>query len=697
MNKDLAIAVPEIGAKSPSPTSGGKRRAFPLAVARAVWMKVPAPRFDHSPPPSVDILPAPAMLERCLLLVLLAANEQLFCTAGLFCNTVWAQPSPDETAAKFVERYCLDCHSVDDPQAELNLANFSSASDVAGQIEQWSKISRRVLGHEMPPRESDQPDADERHVFVQWVNETLHNAICSQEILPGGPMVRRLNRDEYANTLRDLLGIQVNVATDLPFDGAGGEGFDNAAETLFISPIHAEKYLDAARLALGHALRDPEGRAELIVAEPSDDRTPTEAARTVLGRFLRRAFRRPVSSEEMSQYMQLFEEAYQLDGSYPAAVSFCLETALVSPKFLLISETPCTGETPELLSQHELASRLSYFLWASMPDDALMEAADEGKLHEIEELRQQVARMLHSEVNSRGLRRGAKVREFATAFTQQWLGTRALGREFKPNEAVVGKFDSELEGGMAYEPIFFFEDILSENDSLLTLIDSDFTYVNRALARHYRIEGEFREQPKRVELPENSVRGGVLGMSAVLAVSSYPHRTSPVLRGKWILETLLGSPPPPPPPDVPSIGESDDSQRPTSLREKLIKHRADAVCASCHDAIDPLGFGLENFDVLGRWRTKSEGKEIDASGELPDGTQFSGPDELRAVLLQKKQQFMRHLTAKMLGYALARGLTNQDQCTVDSICQRLATDDYRAQTLILEIVNSLPFRYKSSM
>ncbi|HIL71481.1 MAG TPA: DUF1588 domain-containing protein, partial [Verrucomicrobia bacterium] len=254
---------------------------------------------------------------------------------------------------------------------------------------------------------------------------------------------------------------------------------------------------------------------------------------------------------------------------------------------------------------------------------------------------------------------------------------------------------SELEGGMKYEPVFFFNEILAEDRSLLDLLDSDYTYVNRRLARHYGIEGEFREQPKRVELKPESRRGGLLGMSSVLAVSSLPHRTSPVLRGKWILETLLGDPPPPPPPNVPELEESEDPDTPQTLREKLEKHRLNPTCASCHDRIDPLGFGLENYDVLGRWRDEQAGKPIDARGTLPGGMTFNGPNELKEMLLERKDQFVRHLTRKMLGYALARGLTNEDYCTVNRIVEDLKENDYHSHKLVLGIVHSVPFRYKA--
>ncbi len=599
----------------------------------------------------------------------------------------------DARAVDFVRSYCVSCHLTDEPEAGLDLESFASRADVEQQIERWNKIADRVHEGQMPPPESEVPELNARSAFVHWVRSTIHAAVCDDGVAPGGPMLRRLNRTEYANTVRDLLHIHVDAGHALPADGAGGEGFDNAAETLFISPIHAEKYLDAARSALDHAVKDPQASRRLIVAEPDDSRTPTQAAREVLAEFLPKAFRRPATDDEISEYVQLFEAAYDEDQSFVPSVQFAMAAAMVSPKFLFLMEAANQDAKPVLISEHELASRMSYFLWASMPDDELLKVAGEGRLHDDDVIAEQVARMLLSETNPQGLRRGAKVREFATSFTEQWLGTRALGREFKPDES-VGSYDSELEGGMKYEPVFFFEDLLSDNRSLLNLIDSDFTYVNRRLARHYRVKGEFREQPKKVELPEDSNRGGLLGMSAVLAVSSFSHRTSPVLRGKWILETLLGTPPPPPPPNVPPLDEADHAANPATLRERLELHRADPTCASCHATMDQLGFGLENYDVLGRWRTEIDGETVDARGELPDGTTFDGPEALKELLMQRKDQFIRNLTSKMLGFALARGLTNEDACVVEQIAEKLANDDYKSHTLVIEIVKSIPFRYK---
>ena len=605
------------------------------------------------------------------------------------------QSQEASTALEFVQSYCLDCHDGEGAEGGLDLVDFETEQDVAAAIDRWTRIANRVAERQMPPADTEWPPDDQRAAFVEWVRATIHHAVCDDGVAPGRPMIRRLNRTEYANTVRDLLGIHVNAGHALPADGAGGEGFDNAAETLFVSPIYAEKYLEAAQAAVDHALKDPRAKSQLVVVEPSGQRTPAQAAREVLAVFLPRAFRRPVEDHELDEYLVLFQQVFDEDGSYLSAIEFSLAAAMVSPKFLFLAEAPVDGDPPQAVDHDEMAARLSYFLWASMPDKELMQLARQKRLQDEDVLAEQVRRMLRSDVDRRGLRRGAKVRDFAESFMEQWLGTRALGREFRPDES-VGRYDSELEGGMKYEPVFFFEDLLAENRSLLNLIDSDFTYVNRRLARHYRVKGEFREQPKLVELQDSDHRGGLLGMSAVLAVSSLPHRTSPVIRGKWILETILGTPPPPPPPNVPPLDEAEVAHQPASLREQLELHRTNPTCASCHDAMDPLGFGLENYDVLGRWREQVGGQKIDAGGKLPSGEQFQGPEELKQLLLDRKDLFIRQLTRKMLGYALARSLSHDDDCVVESIAKKLAEDEYRAQTLVIEIVKSTPFRYKQN-
>ena len=624
---------------------------------------------------------------------------------GIFSILVFLAPNPTASSREilesnpkktseyrefeFIKRYCLECHSGEKPKASLDLSRFDSMDKILSEALLWDDILIRLSQGDMPPKEADLPTLNERSEFLNWVESSLQKAACQSGPHAGPAVLRRLNRAEYSASVRDLLDIHFDAGEALPSDGSGGEGFDNASETLFISPIHAEKYMDAARVAVEYAFADPRSLRRFLVAEPDEKTSPEVAARRVIEDFLPRAFRRSIPESEILEYLALFHAAYKADPSFMVAIRLTLQAVLISPKFLFIAEEPNFDSKPHKVTDHELASRLSYFLWGSLPDDELLKAADEGNLSDSRILQEQFKRMLGSQ-NSR------KVRNFSQNFVEQWLGTRALGREFKPDKSIRG-YDSELEGGMKYEPVFFFHEILTENRSLLDLLKADYTYVNRRLARHYRIKGEFREQPKRVQLMDENRRGGLLSMAAVLAVSSYPHRTSPVLRGKWILETILGDPPPPPPPNVPELEESASSVSSESLRQRLELHRQNVACAQCHDRIDPLGFGLENYGVLGRWRDKYEGHTVYARGALPDGTTFSGPAELKLALLGRKDQFVRHLTKKMLGYALGRGLTYYDYCAVNSIVDKLRANDYKSHHLLFGIIQSVPFRFKAGI
>ena len=624
---------------------------------------------------------------------------------GIFSILVFLAPNPTASSREilesdpkktseyrefeFIKRYCLECHSGEKPKASLDLSRFDSMDKILSEALLWDDILIQLSQGDMPPKEADLPTLNERSEFLNWVESSLQKAACQSGPHAGPAVLRRLNRAEYSASVRDLLDIHFDAGEALPSDGSGGEGFDNASETLFISPIHAEKYMDAARVAVEYAFADPRSLRRFLVAEPDEKTSPEVAARRVIEDFLPRAFRRSIPESEILEYLALFHAAYKADPSFMVAIRLTLQAVLISPKFLFIAEEPNFDSKPHKVTDHELASRLSYFLWGSLPDDELLKAADEGNLSDSRILQEQFKRMLGSQ-NSR------KVRNFSQNFVEQWLGTRALGREFKPDKSIRG-YDSELEGGMKYEPVFFFHEILTENRSLLDLLKADYTYVNRRLARHYRIKGEFREQPKRVQLTDENRRGGLLSMAAVLAVSSYPHRTSPVLRGKWILETILGDPPPPPPPNVPELEESASNVSSESLRQRLELHRQNVACAQCHDRIDPLGFGLENYGVLGRWRDKYEGHTVDARGALPDGTTFSGPAELKLALLGRKDQFVRHLTKKMLGYALGRGLTYYDYCAVNSIVDKLRANDYKSHHLLFGIIQSVPFRFKAGI
>ncbi|MCC6586446.1 MAG: DUF1588 domain-containing protein [Bryobacterales bacterium] len=585
-----------------------------------------------------------------------------------------------------MKSYCLKCHNTKAALGGFNAEKYVDEASLAADSRVWMKVAARVRDSAMPPPGAQAPDMDARTKFVEFVESTLHKAACADGIAPGPALVKRLNRAEYAATIRDLFNIHINAGAGLPADGAGGEGFDNAAETLFISPIHAEKYLEAAKIALNYAFQEPRSRQRFVVAEPGDKLTAEQAARKVLAAFLPRAFRRPVKPEEIERYMRLFAAAAKRGESYDDSLGYALQGVLVSPHFLFRIASRNPGEDPRLLDNYEIASRLSYFLWGTMPDDRMLEMAAEGKFHDELRLREQVTQMLWD----------GRTAEFAEQFTEQWLNTRELGRDIKPDMKLFpAYYDAEIQSGIRYEPIIFFQRVMADNLPLTDFIDSNWTVMSNRLQQHYKVQlkEKLRQQPRPVELLEGSHRGGLLSMAAVLAVSSYPGRTSPVLRGKWVLEAMLGTPPPPPPPNVPQLKEHEGAS-PTTLRERFMRHRADPACATCHDRIDPLGFGLENYDVLGRWRTEDNGKPIDATGVLPDGTKFDGVDGMKQALMARKDQFVRNLTRKLLAYALGRGLTLEDECTVDAIVEEVRRDKYMSHTLIQEIVTSIPFRYQ---
>jgi hypothetical protein len=542
----------------------------------------------------------------------------------------------------------------------------------------------------MPPKskQSRIPPEDLRHAFVHWTEQTLRQAACEGGPKPGPAPIRRLNKDQYRCTIRDLLGIHYDAAHALPDDGAGGEGFDNAAETLFLSPVHAEKYLEAARQAIGYAAKDSAARKVIFIALPDDKLTPEEAAKRILQHFATRAYRRPAREGEVERLLALFRQQSAQGQPFDESILYALQAVLVSPHFLFRVEGTAQGAQPEPVTDYELATRLSYFLWNSMPDEELFQLAAAGKLHDETVLQGQMVRLLKD-------RRG---RGLAQSFAGQWLGTRRLGTEIVPDRKLFPQYTDELQNAMREEPVMFLQEILAENRNLLELLDADFTYADPALAKFYGI-GPVRGfgQLQRAPLPKERHRGGVLTMAGVLTMSSYPQRTSPVLRGKWVLESILGTPPPPPPPEVPELSEGKDPIAGKTLRERLLLHRQNATCASCHDRIDPIGFGLENFDAIGRWRDQEAGQPIDASASLPDGTKFEGPEGLKKVLLAQKDDFIRHFTAKMLGYALGRGLVPEDHCVVDQAVKALQQNGYRSHVLVWEIIRSMPFRHRPGL
>ncbi len=396
----------------------------------------------------------------------------------------------------------------------------------------------------------------------------------------------------------------------------------------------------------------------------------TGCATQILAPLARKAWRRPVTGSEIDGLLGLAAREQTRTGSFEEAMRSALMAILVSPHFLFRVERD-RGVGTHPISNHELASRLSYFLWGSLPDDELSRLADSGKLETT--VKEQTLRML----------RDPRSTGFVDSFAGQWLQTRNLS-VLKPDAKLFSSFTGELAAAMRTETNLFFAEILRENRSILDFLDAPFTYLNERLAKHYGLAGVIGEEFRRVDL-DGVQRGGVLTQGSVLTVSSYPTRTSPVIRGKWILDNLLNQPPPPPPPDVPALEEQGVASG-GSMRQQLEKHRSSAACAACHTRMDPLGFGLENYDAIGRWR------EEDASGELPGGVRFATPAEMKKILRADPDVFARALTEKMLTYALGRGVELRDRAAVRQIVDRLRANGYRMQELILGIVESEPFR-----
>jgi len=406
-------------------------------------------------------------------------------------------------------------------------------------------------------------------------------------------------------------------------------------------------------------------------------------ARKTITSFATRAFRRPITAQEQERLLTLFKATADRGDPFETAVKLFVEAVLVSPQFLFRGDVRPEPNNPQAIrpvDEYALASRLSYFLWSSMPDEALFAQAAHRSLRR--NLGSEVARMLKE----------PKAHALVENFAGQWLQLRNL-KLVSPDQKQFPLFDESLRLGMQKETELFFESICRENRSLMELISADYTFLNEKLAHLYGIERVEGEQFRRVTLKGNQ-RGGLLAQASILTITSNPTRTSPVKRGKWVLENILGAPPPPPPPNVPELKEGKEALT-GPLRHRMEQHRSDPNCSTCHSRMDPIGFGFENFDAIGAWRDREGDFDIDSSGTLQTGESFTGPAELKALLLkEKRDDFVRCLTEKMLTYALGRGLEYYDKCAVERITKNLAKDHYRFSTLILEIVKSTPFQMR---
>jgi hypothetical protein len=736
-----------------------------------------------------------------------------------------AQHKPQVAPASFtadvkpiIAKYCLPCHSGAQATAGLDLSNYTTPDSVVNDSDRWSKVVDRLSKIQMPPKGLPQPSDVQRQRAVEWIQGALK--VQCRLADPGRVTIRRLNRVEYDNTIRDLTGMNFKESEDFPSDDVG-YGFDNIGDVLSVSPLLMEKYLTAAEHIAKKVVQLPENRTKHIElvgmsdskgAEQHDDgyreffseglatksldlpeggsfklrtlaygdlagpdlpklvvsvdkkpvatfdvgaqqKNPTiyEApveidpgkhtigvafvndyyntkdpvgkqdrnlyvryvelegphdgkstvtpayrhlvpnpptspeevlpdARKYIHNFANRAYRRPVTTEELDRLMKLFNAGYK-GGSFDAGMQLAMEGILVSPNFLFRVELDPKNNGAQVrpLNDYELASRLSYFLWSSTPDDELLDLAANGKLHQDAVLNQQVKRMLAD----------PKAQALADNFAGQWLQLRKLAI-IEPNPKQFPGIDDQMKGYMAKETKMFFDSILLENKPITDFIDCDYTYVNEPLAKLYGITGVTGDDFQKVTVQEP--RGGVLTQASVLTVTSNPTRTSPTKRGKWVLEQILGTPPPPPPPGVGQINDEKKQISGATIRKLMEEHRKNPMCAACHAKMDPLGFGFENFDAVGRWRTKDGNFDVDTTGTLPTGESFQGATDLKKILLKNKPEFARALAEKLLTYGLGRGMESADKCSIDAIVKRAAGNDYRFESLLIAVIDSDPFR-----
>ncbi len=753
---------------------------------------------------------------------LLSACALILCGCPLFSILTASNATADEqlrliqreftsVIKPLLKQACGDCHWGKKPDAGLDLEPYESLDQLLKDRKKWKKIELRVAAHEMPPDDVDPLEDQQHKLLMDWLDKLLHSADCT-DINPGHVTIRRLNRIEYQNTVRDLLGIEYEAAADFPGDDVG-YGFDNIADVISLPPILMEKYLQAAEEITTQAVVDPNqpavrksaqigdfkvesgasaGQGSVVLfsnstirydfelpesgkykatirafgdqggsepakmevlfnnrtagkksvrAEhdqpddfdfelrgktgdnqlgiafindeyvqgkldrnlhvisvtiegpigklpdshrrlfpnkiPESESEQLQLARSVLEKFASRAFRRRTTPEELDRLAAMYQQAREAGDVFEIAMRFPMQAILVSPHFLYKIETPPEDDKPRFLSDFELATSLSYFLWSTMPDDELFAIAAAGNLKNGETYRQQIQRMLADD----------RSEALIDNFVAQWLQLRHL-EDFQPDPDLFPGIDRQMRMDMIQETKLLVGELIRSDAKITDLLDADFTFVNQRLGELYGIDVK-GEKFRKVSTAQAG-RTGLMTHASILTLTSNPTRTSPVKRGKWILENLLGEQPPPPDPAAMQL--EDQAELTGTVRERMEQHRSDPNCASCHQVMDELGFALEHYDAVGRWREKDDGQPIDALGELPDGTQFRGAEQLQTTINTKmRDQFVRCLTEKMLIYATGRGMEYFDECAIDKIVEELKTKDYRFSELIYRVATSDPF------
>ena len=591
----------------------------------------------------------------------------------------------DKAVMPVLDQRCMDCHDDEMKKGDVSLESLRQSGLARHDVKLWDKVREQVRSGTMPPKNKTPLDPPQKQAILDWIGQNEKSMLATPPSDPGGRKVRRMNREEYSNTLRDLFGTTGRPGDKFPADGAGGEGFANNADTLTFSPLLIDKFVGGAEEAIKEVWAKPDLRARLMAPVTSDKLPGEVGAEMALKPFLPKAYRRPVSEVEVQEIVKVFSAALQRGENWDGAMKVAFKAVLMTPKFLFLEEKRRPeAKEPWAVTDYELASRLSYFLWSSMPDEALLQKAAANKLHEPQILAEEVKRMLAD----------PKALAFTKNFAGVWLHFEQLFSAVDPDRRKFKDFNDTLRQSMYDEVFTFCDAVLRHNGRVLDFLDSDYTFVNEPLAKLYDLPGVQGKEMRQVKFTDTR-RGGLTGMAAILAVTSLPQRTSPVLRGKWVLEQLLSAQPPPPPPNVGELPEDDRAIKgDRTFRQRLEQHRNKPACAGCHARMDPLGFGLENFNAIGQWRGDENGKPLDASGLMPDGVQFNGPAEMRKILLQEKNMFVRTLCSRLLGYALNRGLEVTDQPSLLRLEEVLRNNDYRSEALIIAIVQSHPFLYR---
>lgn len=731
-----------------------------------------------------------------------------------------APPPPEYHAdiEPLLRQYCYDCHGDGAEKGGIALDFHDNLAMLQADRPLWLRVLENMENGVMPPPDSPQPGLEETALIGRWIDEVVFHHNCAEPD-PGRVTIRRLNREEYNNTIRDLTGVRFRPAEDFPADDSG-YGFDNIGDVLSLSPVLLEKYLRAAKQVMDAALpTEPDlgqtkrlsakelgqrgsgrlsGDSRALISsgevyghfdikeegeylirfsaygqqagdepvrteiklddrslkkldvpqtgnspgifdhrtrlkpgrhkfstlfindyynsqkredrnyyvnwmevsgpirkrpetqfqrqtffEPVTRQNRDEVAKKTISDFARKAYRRRLKDDETERLARFVDLAQKNGESFEAGIKLAFQAVLVSPHFLFRGELqpdPDNRTSVHEIDEHALASRLSYFLWSTMPDAQLLRLADQGRLRD--ELPAQIKRMAAD----------YRAEALAKNFAGQWLQLRDLDI-VRPNDEKFPGYDEDLKQAMRIESEMLFSRIQSEDRSILEFVTADYSHVNERLARHYGIKGITGGEFVEVSLSDTQ-RRGVLAHASVLTITSHPDRTSAVKRGQWVLNNILGTPPPPAPDDVPTL-EDQGRKLTGNLRQQLEQHRENKVCASCHKLMDPIGFGLENFDAVGRWRDHDKGGPIDASGELTTGDRFNGPLELSNILAgSRRDLFVRNLTRTMLTYALGRGLEHYDKCAVKEIVAHVKANDHRFSALIEGIINSVPFQLR---